>query len=122
MKLAESTLDSILSTSPDIVAEAGPSSSGCDGIASTNGHTNGHVYSVMANGSSSGLGGGQKHGKAIARVNLPGTTLSDDSLINREEFVRLVLQSLRDVGYMYVPPCSLEPCAHCLRKLIVCSL
>lgn len=110
MKLSESTLDSILSTSPEISSEAGPSLSGYDGVASTNGHTNGHVYPVMTNGSSSGLGGGHKHGKGIARVSLPGTTISDDSLINREEFIRLIVQSLRDVGYMYVPR-RLRPCS-----------
>ncbi|THH10834.1 hypothetical protein EW145_g1054 [Phellinidium pouzarii] len=37
---------------------------------------------------------------AVQRVNLPGTRLSEDSYIDREEFVRLVIQSLRDVGYM----------------------
>ncbi|KAI5121012.1 hypothetical protein M0805_005958 [Coniferiporia weirii] len=33
------------------------------------------------------------------RVDLPGTRLFEDSYIDREEFVRLVIQSLRDVGY-----------------------
>jgi hypothetical protein len=40
--------------------------------------------------------------KGIRRVSLPGTTLYDDSFIDREEFVRLVIQSLKDVGYMCV--------------------
>lgn len=48
-----------------------------------------------------------KHGKSIARVNLPGTTLYDDSYVDREEFIRLVIQSLRDVGYMCVYVSSL---------------
>ena len=62
----------------------------------------------MPNGSSSihnpaVLGNGVlKHAKTIARVYPPGTTLYDDSLIDREEFVRLVIQSLRDVGYLCV--------------------
>ncbi|TFK76226.1 WD40 repeat-like protein [Pluteus cervinus] len=63
------------------------------GPALTNGATgNGNV---TANGN-----GTQKHAvKSITRVNLPGTTLYEDSTIDREEFVRLVIQSLRDVGY-----------------------
>lgn len=41
-----------------------------------------------------------KHGKSpVARVNPPGTLLYDDSNVDREEFIRLVVQSLRDVGY-----------------------
>ena len=36
----------------------------------------------------------------LARVNLPGRFLYEDSNVDREEFVRLLLQSLRDVGYM----------------------
>lgn len=38
----------------------------------------------------------------VAKVSLPGTTLFDDNYVDREEFVRLVIQSLRDVGYAYV--------------------
>ncbi|KAF8334203.1 WD40 repeat-like protein [Cantharellus anzutake] len=37
----------------------------------------------------------------VPRVYLPGTTMYEDSSIQREEFVRLVLQSLRDIGYMH---------------------
>ena len=44
--------------------------------------------------------GVSKHGSSVARVSLPGTTLYDDPYVDREEFVRLVIQSLRDVGYM----------------------
>ncbi|KIJ69067.1 hypothetical protein HYDPIDRAFT_172550 [Hydnomerulius pinastri MD-312] len=41
-----------------------------------------------------------KHSSSIARVSLPGTTLYEDPYVDREEFVRLVIQSLRDVGYI----------------------
>ncbi|KAF5315776.1 hypothetical protein D9611_004875 [Ephemerocybe angulata] len=99
MRLVQSDRDSILSASPDVSDEAGPSN-GHDGVASTNGRTNGHSYSALTNGASTGAGGLSKNGKGIARVNLPGTTISEDSSIDREEFVRLVIQSLRDVGYI----------------------
>lgn len=39
---------------------------------------------------------------SITRVEPPGTTLYSDSTVNREEFVRLVLQTLKDIGYVYV--------------------
>ncbi|KAF9532157.1 WD40 repeat-like protein [Crepidotus variabilis] len=86
--------------SPD---HAGPSSlasgSVVDGpIAVTNGHTNG--FGPMTNGSAVMGNGVQKRGKMITKVNLPGTTLYNDSMVDREEFVRLVIQSLRDVGYI----------------------
>ena len=108
-KLSESSdRDSPLSVSPDnLNALAGPSCAAAafEGIVATNGHTNGFTP-VTTNGT---LGGGvvmgngvQKHGKLVAKVNLPGTTLYDDSFVDRQEFVRLVIQSLRDVGYMYV--------------------
>lgn len=78
--------------------------------------TNGNSFN-LTNGSGSAvrdvaspLANGRKHSKSpdasrsvISRVNLPGTRLFEDSCINREEFVRLVIQSLRDVGYMLVP-------------------
>ncbi|KAF8319378.1 WD40 repeat-like protein [Clavulina sp. PMI_390] len=35
----------------------------------------------------------------IARVSPPGTMMYEDSGVSREEYVRLVLQSLRDIGY-----------------------
>jgi hypothetical protein len=38
----------------------------------------------------------------VARVELPGATIYDDSYIDREEYIRLVIQSLRDIGYMCV--------------------
>ncbi|THU82897.1 WD40 repeat-like protein [Dendrothele bispora CBS 962.96] len=103
------------STSPDVMTGAttdtiaGPSSRGLDSLVHSNGHTPGTSkgYSFSSNGLSNGSssvanGNGvmQKHGKSsIARVNLPGTLLYEDSNVDREEFVRLVLQSLRDVGY-----------------------
>ncbi|KAL5529369.1 hypothetical protein ACEPAG_5354 [Sanghuangporus baumii] len=53
---------------------------------------------------------GRKHSKSpdasrsaphvIPRVHLPGTRLFEESCIDRQEFVRLVIQSLRDVGYL----------------------
>ena len=105
MKLSESDRDSPLSISPDLNARAGPSCAvAFEGILATNGHTNG--FSSATNGTLSAgavMGNGvQKHGKSVAKVNLPGTTLYDDSFVDRQEFVRLVIQSLRDVGYMYV--------------------
>lgn len=104
MRLSESDYDSSFSVTPDLSAHAGPSSLGgqFDGLVVTNGHTNGFTPAV--NGSSGGgavMGNGvSKHGKGVAKVTLPGTTLYDDSFVDREEFVRLVIQSLRDVGYM----------------------
>ena len=83
---------------------------------SSNGHTNG--VGPTANGFSNGLTNGTgssnstsgplkngvgKHGKSVAQVSLPGRKLFPDSNVDREEFVRLVVQSLRDVGYMYAP-------------------
>lgn len=35
----------------------------------------------------------------VHRLDLLGTRLYDDSYIDREEFIRLIIQSLRDVGY-----------------------
>lgn len=107
MRLSGSDQDSNLSVSPDLTAHAGSSALAADSPGPSNGHTvNGNGFSgPIANGSSqlSVTGNGvQKHGKSIARVNLPGTTLYDDSFVDREEFVRLVIQSLRDVGYKYV--------------------
>ncbi len=90
--------------SPDTSAHAGPSSfaSGSSGgIVATNGHTNG--FGPIANGSSGTvaiMGNGLPKPSKIAKVTLPGTTLYEDSSIDREEFVRLMIQSLRDVGYM----------------------
>jgi len=110
MRIADSDRDSDLSVSVDYPSHAGPSNTGPDhtnGHASANGHTassNGFVPHTLNGSFGPGVAvanGAGKHGKAIARVHLPGTTLYDDSYVDREEFVRLVIQSLRDVGYMY---------------------
>jgi hypothetical protein len=62
--------------------------------------TNGHV----ANGHGSPMNGSTKRSRSpVARVELPGATIYDDSYIDREEYIRLVIQSLRDIGYMCVP-------------------
>ncbi|TFK42349.1 WD40-repeat-containing domain protein [Crucibulum laeve] len=105
MKLSDSDRSSALAIQPDMTA--GPSSSvGLDGMEPMNGHTKGNGFTTVANGTSSSavvlaMGNGvQKHGKTVAKVNLPGTSLYEDSFVDREEFVRLVIQSLRDVGYI----------------------
>lgn len=88
-----------------------------DSKAAASGHLNGHGRS-LANGNgalTSDLAFSRKlkhHSRSndeagssvdrIQRVNLPGTRLYDDSCIDREEFIRLVVQSLRDVGYLCV--------------------
>ncbi|KAF9484688.1 WD40 repeat-like protein [Pholiota conissans] len=101
--LSTSDQDSSLSVTPE---HAGPSSFGSsfEALVSTNGHTNGNGFSSVTNGNSGAgvvMGNGvSKHGKAVAKVTLPGTTLYDDSFVDREEFIRLVIQSLRDVGYV----------------------
>ncbi|KDQ60900.1 hypothetical protein JAAARDRAFT_55637 [Jaapia argillacea MUCL 33604] len=97
-------------SSYDSGPEAGPSSFGLDGVVGRPmGITNGHGAST--NGYSNGTSGPgcgphqpshtrKASSSSIARVNLPGTTLYDDTFVDREEFVRLVIQSLRDVGYI----------------------
>ncbi|KAG5338183.1 hypothetical protein C0989_008032 [Termitomyces sp. Mn162] len=91
MRLTDSDHNS-LSASPDFSALAGPSTD------HTNGHSNGFTSKSATNGTGNGVL--PKNGKAIARVSLPGTTLYDDTPVDREEYVRLVIQSLRDVGYI----------------------
>ncbi|KAF8965302.1 WD40 repeat-like protein [Flammula alnicola] len=104
MRLSESDHDAPSPVMQELSAHAGPSLLGGSfgGLVATNGHTNG--FASVANGTSAMgavMGNGvSKHGKAIAKVTLPGTTLYDDSFVDREEFVRLVIQSLRDVGYV----------------------
>ncbi|KAI9061512.1 WD40 repeat-like protein [Trametes sanguinea] len=110
MRLTESDIDSALSVSLDSTIDteppfsAGPSN-GHNGVASK---SNG-VSIPYTNGSSSkgvALDGLDRHistrngSSSVAKVSLPGRTLYDDSYVDREEFVRLVIQSLRDVGYM----------------------
>ena len=118
MRFSESDQDSLLSSSPNYTSTPGPSSavmgnpgpsSSSNGYqnntASMNGNFNGNNGYVAATNRpfSNGVGNGihKTHGKSVMRVNLPGTMLyeDDESLIDREEFVRLVIQSLRDVGY-----------------------
>ncbi|KAG8934591.1 hypothetical protein FRC02_009671 [Tulasnella sp. 418] len=56
-----------------------------------------HVKRVLPKGG--GMGGTGTR-PAVTRVNPPGTTIYPDSTIDREEFIRLVVQSLRDIGYI----------------------
>ncbi|KAH8826929.1 WD40-repeat-containing domain protein [Flagelloscypha sp. PMI_526] len=92
---------------------AGPSSSASSSSAdasttiATNGHltigTNGNGFTTTKGllGPGSATNGTSSSSSSIPRVILPGTQLYDDSsLINRQEFVRFVVQALRDVGYM----------------------
>ncbi|KAI6150688.1 WD40 repeat-like protein [Pisolithus tinctorius] len=90
------------SVSIDSASEAGPSSLLLDKLGRSNGLTNGNSFTAsMTNGSTkcSLMGNGVPKHSSIARVSLPGTTLYEDPHVDREEFVRLVIQSLRDVGY-----------------------
>ena len=60
---------------------------------------NGH----LANGHGNPMNGSSKYSRSpVARVEFPGSTIYDDSYIDREEYIRLVIQSLRDIGYMCV--------------------
>lgn len=79
-------------TSPHIRPQRSPS-------LSPSPKANGHV----ANGHGSPMNGSTKRSRSpVARVELPGATIYDDSYIDREEYIRLVIQSLRDIGYMCV--------------------
>lgn len=107
-------------TAPSSDAVAGPSSVSLDHPGSSNGHLNGNGFAAIANGAPVAAGNGvqkhnghskqssaasHSHSLSVARVTLPGSRLyDDDSDVDREEFVRLVIQSLRDVGYMCVCP------------------
>ena len=99
MRGPEGDDDSHISVSPDFPPEAGPSSMPK--------YSNGHTVNGSTNGITSvqsSTNGINKLGKSlVSKITLPGKSLYDDSCIDREEFVRLVIQSLRDVGYMYVP-------------------
>jgi WD repeat-containing protein 26 len=106
MRSIDSDQDSNISVSPDYSSEAGPSSSSFNFTKATaNGNsrtatTNGFGSSATNGFHSSATNGASKLAKAIARVELPGTFLYDDeTFIDREEYIRLVIQSLRDVGY-----------------------
>ncbi|KAI6099927.1 WD40 repeat-like protein [Pisolithus croceorrhizus] len=93
MHVPQSDQSSGFSVSIDSASEAGPS-----------------FAAPMANGSTkcSSMGNGISKHSSIARVSLPGTTLYQDPYVNREEFVRLVIQSLKDVGYIGESGYSLE--------------
>ncbi len=135
MRYANRSQDGV-DSSFDSEAFAGPSSVESDDLltgstslpSASNGHSarsNGNG-ALVTNGSSSGLKQqtlytspgtvqGRPVEKSIAPVNLPGTRLYTDAPIDREEFIRLVVQSLRDVGYMYVTSnCRKHPPANSL--------
>lgn len=108
MRLTEPDEESGRSVQVDPMPEAGPSSlvGSSNGYNGTGAKHNGYAPSYT-NGSSkttaadaTRAGRPDKQAVSIARVSLPGSTLYDDSYVDREEFVRLVIQSLRDVGYM----------------------
>lgn len=125
MRLSDSADDvrSQLSTTPEL---QGSSSLSYDVPGPSNGHsTNGNGFlspsRMNGNGASasygssgsgvsqslSGNGIAAKNGKSpVTPLNLPGTLLYDDMSLDREEFVRLVLQTLRDVGYRCVSSVS----------------
>ncbi|KAG2061593.1 WD40 repeat-like protein [Suillus hirtellus] len=106
MRNPEPDSHSNLSSSYDFVPEAGPSCVTLDkaghsnGINKENGYSTPASNGTISNGSSTMGNGLAKHSSSITRVSLPGTTLYDDPHLDREEFVRLVIQSLRDVGYI----------------------
>ncbi|GJJ12550.1 hypothetical protein Clacol_006793 [Clathrus columnatus] len=70
---------------------AGPSSI----LPISNGHTNG---ATMSNGHAPAPS--PRRFKEVAKVSPSGSTLYKGSNVNREEFIRLVMQSLRDIGYV----------------------
>ncbi|KAF8831105.1 hypothetical protein HHX47_DHR1000262 [Lentinula edodes] len=110
MRLTESNEASSFNLPSSVTS--GLSSNGIDFYSTSNGrststngngfmshYTNGHGVSGAGMSGSNGVVA-EKHGKgAPSRVNLPGHLLYEDSNVDREEFVRLLLQSLRDVGY-----------------------
>lgn len=104
MHVPQSDQSPRLSVSINSTTEAGPSSLILDKASRSNGFTNGNgLMMPMANGSTKGsspVGNGVSKHSSIARVSLPGSTLYEDPYVDRQEFVRLVIQSLRDVGYM----------------------
>lgn len=108
MRLTEPDQESGKSVQIDTVPEAGPSSlagsaNGYNGTASKhNGYATSYTNGTSKTTPGDATRGGrpEKHATSITQVSLPGSTLYDDSYVDREEFVRLVIQSLRDVGYM----------------------
>jgi len=106
MRIPESDNHSNLSTTYDSAPEAGPScvtldkASHSNGLCKENGYTTPVSNGTTSNGSPSMGNGVAKRSSSVKRVFLPGTALYDDAFVDREEFVRLVIQSLKDVGYM----------------------
>ncbi|KAI0748620.1 WD40 repeat-like protein [Daedaleopsis nitida] len=108
MRLSESDRDSALSVSLDSHPEpgpsslAGPSNGHKTSLLKTNGFSQPFTNGSSRHSSSDALDGHapEKHRSSVTRVLLPGKTLYDDSYVDREEFVRLIIQSLRDVGYV----------------------
>ncbi|KAH0830645.1 hypothetical protein J3R83DRAFT_2100 [Lanmaoa asiatica] len=98
MYIPRSDKASASSVSINPISEAGPSSITLDKASRSNGITS--INGFKPNGSLPMSNGVSKHSSSVARVSLPGTTLYDDPYVDREEFVRLVIQSLRDVGYI----------------------
>jgi hypothetical protein len=81
-----------------------------DGFSGTAPIKNGHLKALSngsTNGSTNGSGSPRAEGSSarhsnIPRVSPPGVLLYPDSETKRKEYVRLVLQSLKDIGYTYV--------------------
>ncbi|KZT09725.1 WD40 repeat-like protein [Laetiporus sulphureus 93-53] len=106
MRLSDTSPASISPSLLDEASEAGPSSAVAsfngNGTLKSNGFTNGYSNGSPRTSFTDGGGGrrSDRRTSTIARVTPPGSTLYDDSYVDREEFVRLVIQSLRDVGYI----------------------
>lgn len=95
----EMVLDAPQSVASSSMAPGASSAASEDPVQSTK---NGH-FKALSNGSTNGSLSplAERYSNApIARVNPPGTTLYPGSNTNREEFVRLVIQTLKDVGYV----------------------
>ncbi|KAH9833011.1 WD40 repeat-like protein [Rhodofomes roseus] len=109
MRLTEPDQESAVSVQLDTQPEAGPSSvagssNGYNGSTAkqngySNSYTNGHSKASPTDATNGG-GRLETQTTSITKVSLPGSTLYDDSYVDREEFVRLIIQSLRDVGYI----------------------
>jgi hypothetical protein len=89
MKLPDSDANSLIE--PEFLDGPGLSTTnGHSHTSPTNGFTNGHSKQAAQ----------QVAVPSTSKITLPGDMLHDHSSVSREEFVRLVIQSLRDVGYM----------------------
>ncbi|TRM62529.1 WD40-repeat-containing domain protein [Schizophyllum amplum] len=97
MRLPEHDSTDSLSASPDSAATLGPA-----GVSNGAGPSNGLKKGLATNGATALAGNGAavaKRGKLVARVDLQGKPLYSGSYVDREEYIRLVVQSLRDAGY-----------------------